>query len=60
MYQNSHIVPEGPLTPAHIVVEQIENSFVLFSIPQVFVRADFVIFEKPRPETPVTRPSNLD
>jgi len=52
MYKNSHIVMEGPLTPAHIVIEQTDNSFVLFSIPQVFVRADFVIFDKPSINTP--------
>jgi hypothetical protein len=47
MYQNAGIHPGGPLTPAHIVVEQTENSFILFSIPQVFVRADFLVFDDP-------------
>ncbi len=52
MYKNSHIVPEGPLTPVHIVVEAVDNSFVLFSIPQIYVRADFVIFDKPTGSPP--------
>jgi len=46
MYHNAGVHPGGPLTPAHIVVEQVEESYILFSIPQVFVRADFVVFDK--------------
>jgi hypothetical protein len=45
MYNNAKVEAGGPLTPANIAVEQIEQSYILFSIPEVFVRADFVVFE---------------
>ena len=48
MYDNANIEPGGPLTPANITVEQIEQSYILFSIPEVYVRGDFVVFEKPQ------------
>jgi hypothetical protein len=47
MYHTAGVQPGSALTPAHIVVEQVEQSYILFSIPQVFVRADFVVFENP-------------
>ncbi|MGD1020937.1 MAG: hypothetical protein ABSA12_16640 [Verrucomicrobiia bacterium] len=58
MYHSAEIEPGGPLAPANIAVEEIEQNYILFSIPQVFVRADFVVFEvtslskpqKPSPE----------
>lgn len=46
MYTNAKVEAGGPLTPANITVEQIEQSYILFSIPEVFVRGDFVVFEK--------------
>jgi hypothetical protein len=45
MYDNAKVEPGGPLTPANIAVEQIEQSYILFSIPEVHVRGDFVVFE---------------
>jgi hypothetical protein len=52
MYNNAKVEPGGPLAPANITVEQIEQSYILFSIPEVYVRADFVVFEKPPPGKP--------
>jgi hypothetical protein len=49
MYTNAKVEAGGPLTPANITVEQIEQSYILFSIPEVYVRGDFVVFEKPSP-----------
>ncbi len=40
MYQSAEIQPGGPLAPANIAVEEIEQNFILFSIPQVFDYAD--------------------
>ncbi len=48
MYDNAKVEAGGPLTPANIAVEQIEQSYILFSIPEVYVRGDFVVFEKPQ------------
>jgi hypothetical protein len=48
MYDNAKVEAGGPLTPANITVEQIEQSYILFSIPEVYVRGDFVVFEKPQ------------
>jgi hypothetical protein len=48
MYQSAEVQPGSPLTPANLAIEQIEQNYILFSIPQVFVRADFVVFEPPR------------
>ncbi len=45
MYQNAEVQPGGALTPANILIEQTEDSFILFSIPHVYVRADFVVFD---------------
>jgi hypothetical protein len=47
MYQNAVIQPGSPLTPANMVIEQIESFYILFSIPHVYVRADFVVFDDP-------------
>jgi len=52
MYHSAKIEPGGPLTPANIAVEQIEQSYILFSIPEVHVRADFVVFENTPPSEP--------
>src|ERR1017187_9230920 len=52
MYDNAKVEAGGPLTPANIAVEQIERSYILFSIPEVYVRGDFVVFEKPSPGKP--------
>jgi hypothetical protein len=49
MYQHAGIQPGGPLTPANIFVEQIESFYILFSIPHVYVRADFVVFDDSPP-----------
>jgi hypothetical protein len=49
MYDNAKIEAGGPLTPANIAVEQIEQSYILFSIPEVHVRADFVVFDDTPP-----------
>jgi hypothetical protein len=49
MYAHAKVEAGGPLTPANITVEQIEQSYILFSIPEVYVRADFVVFEKAPP-----------
>lgn len=51
MYQSAQIQTGGPLTPANMAVEEIVQNYILFSIPQVFVRADFVVFEPPPPLT---------
>jgi hypothetical protein len=45
MYQTANIPPGGPLAPANILIEQYESFYILFSIPEVHVRADFVVFE---------------
>jgi hypothetical protein len=47
MYDNAKVEAGGPLTPANITVEQIEQSYILFSIPEVHVRGDFVVFDRP-------------
>ena len=47
MYQHAEVQPGSALTPANILVEQTEDSFILFSIPHVYVRADFVVFDDP-------------
>jgi hypothetical protein len=52
MYQSAKVEAGGPLTPANIVIEQIEQSYILFSIPEVYVRADFVVFESPPCDDP--------
>jgi len=52
MYQHAELQPGGALTPANILVEQIEDSFILFSIPHVYVRADFVVFDDPLDSEP--------
>ena len=52
MYQNGGVQPGGPLTPANIVIEQDEQFFILFSIPEVHVRADFVVFENTSTNAP--------
>ena len=52
MYDHAKVEAGGPLTPANITVEQIEQSYILFSIPEVYVRADFVVFESPPCEDP--------
>jgi hypothetical protein len=49
MYDHAKIEPGGPLTPANITVEQIEQSYILFSIPEVYVRGDFVVFDDVAP-----------
>jgi hypothetical protein len=52
MYEHAKVEAGGPLTPANITVEQIEQSYILFSIPEVYVRGDFVVFEKPPSDKP--------
>ena len=52
MYDNAKVEPGGPLAPANITVEQIEQSYILFSVPEVYVRGDFVVFERPPPGKP--------
>ena len=52
MYQMANIPAGVPLTPANIAVEQIEQSYILFSIPEVHVRADFVVFDDTRVHKP--------
>ncbi len=52
MYKNGGVQPGGPLTPANIVIEQDEQFFILFSIPEVHVRADFVVFENTSTNAP--------
>ncbi len=47
MYHNAGVKPGSALTPANILIEQTEDSFILFSIPHVYVRADFVVFDDP-------------
>jgi hypothetical protein len=55
MYQMANIPPGGPLAPANVLVEQYEEFYILFSIPEVHVRADFVVFD----DTPPHKPENL-
>lgn len=52
MYQSANIPPGGPLAPANILVEQYEEFYILFSIPEVHVRADFVLFDDARVRKP--------
>jgi hypothetical protein len=52
MYQTANIPPGGPSALANILVEQYEEFYILFSIPEVHVRADFVVFDDTRPRTP--------
>jgi len=52
MYQHARIQPGSPLAPANIFVEQIESFYILFSIPHIYVRADFVVFENTAPSKP--------
>jgi hypothetical protein len=52
MYQSANIPPGGPLAPANILVEQYEEFYILFSIPEVHVRADFVVFDDARVRKP--------
>jgi hypothetical protein len=52
MYQAANIPAGGALAPANILVEQYESFYILFSIPEVHVRADFVVFDDTRPHKP--------
>ena len=54
MYQNAGVRPGDLATPAHIVVDESDPYFILFSLPKVNVRADFVVFHEPTKATEST------
>jgi len=51
MYRAAQLPMNTPTAPVHLLVEQTESGFLLFSIPETYVRADFVMFTpQPTPE----------
>jgi hypothetical protein len=50
MYKAAQLPRDAPITPVHVLVEPQEISLILFSIPQMYVRADFVEFYDDQPQ----------
>ncbi|HUJ10396.1 MAG TPA: hypothetical protein VL171_10245 [Verrucomicrobiae bacterium] len=45
MHEKAGLKPGGRATPAHLLVEESNPYFLLFSIPRVRVRTDFIMFQ---------------
>ena len=59
MYKAAQLPRDAPIAPVHVLVEQQEISLILFSIPQTYVRADFIEFYDDQPQGCPTNSASL-